>query len=389
MNVLLLNGENVQTICVARSLRQQGHFVVVFANSRFSSGYASKYINKKYVSPDIIKCCSEFEAYLYEYLTKTQIDLIIPMGDDSATFLSQKKEHIESTYKCRCAVPTYSIFNIANDKQLLMELCEKYSLPHPRTRGISMDNIDSVAEYVGFPSMIKPNISAGAKGIVKVDTKEELKLKLPSIIKQFGDSTLQEYVQQSGHYYNVMLYRDRNGLIAAYTIIKILRYFPIKGGSSCYCQTVEHPYLLEKCKEVLECLDWRGFADFDILEDVKSGELKIIEINPRVPSSLQASVAAGVDFAKIIIADEFGEDPDPPFSTYVTGKEIRWFGLDVMWFIFSNQRLIFRPSWFKFFGRNVSYQDGSIKDPMPMMAGCIAGVLKYLNPKFRKSKLGK
>lgn len=387
MNVLLLNGENVQTICIARSLRQQGHYVVVFANSRFSSGYASRYINKKYITPDIIKYPSEFEAYLYKHLTNTNIDLIIPMGDDSATFLSQRKEYIESTYKCRSAVPTYSTFNIANDKQLLMELCEKHNLPHPRTRGISMDNIDSVAAYVGFPAMIKPNISAGAKGIVKVDNKGELELKLPSIIEQFGASTLQEYVQQSGHYYNVMLYRDRNGQIAAYTIIKILRYFPIKGGSSCYCQTVEHPYLLEKCKEVLECLDWRGFADFDILEDANSGELKIIEINPRVPSSLQASVASGVDFAKIIIADEFGEDT--PLSTYVIGKEIRWFGLDVMWFVFSNKRFSFRPSWFKFFGKNVSYQDGSLKDPMPMIAGCVSGVLKYLNPKFRKSKLEK
>lgn len=387
MNVLLLNGENVQTICVARSLRQQGHFVVIFANSRFSSGYASKYINKKYVSPDIVKSRSEFEVYLYEYLTNNHIDIMIPMGDDSAAFLSQKKEYIESTYKSRCAVPTYSIFNIANDKQLLMELCEKHNLPHPRTRGVTMDNIDNAVEYVGFPSMIKPNISAGAKGIVKIDNKEELRHKLPSIIEQFGGCTLQEYVQQSGHYYNVMLYRDRKGQISAYTIINILRYFPIKGGSSCYCQTVEHPYLLEKCKEVLECLNWIGFADFDILEDATSGDLKIIEINPRVPSSLQASVAAGVDFAKIIVADEVGWQI--PKYSYQVGREIRWFGLDVMWFLFSNQRFSFRPSWFKLFGKNISYQDGSFKDPMPMLAGCIAGVLKYLNPKFRKSKLGK
>lgn len=383
--ILLLNGENVQTICVARSLRQDGNYVIVFANSTVSSGYVSRYNNEKHIAPDIIKFPKEFELYLYDYLTKNRVDLIIPMGDESATFLSLNKEHIELTYECKCAVPTFSIFNMANDKQLLMELCEKYELPHPRTRGISIETIDDVANYVGFPSMIKPNISAGAKGIVMVENVEKLRQKLPSIIDQFGSCTLQEYVHQSGYYYNVMLYRDIMGQISANTIIKIMRFFPIKGGSSCYCQTIEHPYLLEKCVEVLERLNWVGFADFDVLEDIDTCELKIIEINPRVPSSLQASVAAGVDFARIIVADEFGQQI--PTYNYQIGQEIRWFGLDVMWFLFSKDRFRFKPSWFKFLGKNISYQDGSIKDPIPMIVGCLAGIIKYFNPNFRRAKL--
>lgn len=385
MNVLLLNGENVQSICVARSLKGQGHRVILFANSRVSSGYTSRYINKRHIVPDIARNPKEFENYFYNYILANNVDIVIPMGDEGATFLSLNKEFIEQKYNCKCAVPTFSVFNVANDKQLLMELCKKHGLPHPRTERVTVDTMSEVVEYVGFPSMIKPNISAGAKGIVKVDNQTELESKLPEIIEKFGPSTLQEYVHQSGHYYNVMMYRDRKGKISAYTTIKIMRFFPIKGGSSCYCQTVEHDYLLEACKKTLDLLGWNGFADFDVLEDAVTGELKIIEINPRVPSSLQAASAAGVDFAKIIMADEFGL-PIPKF-TYKVGKEIRWFGLDVMWFLMSKQRFSFRPSWFKFLGSNLSYQDGSFRNPLPMIAGCFAGVIKYLNPEFRKSKL--
>lgn len=385
MNVLLLNGENVQSICVARSLRGEGHRVILFANSRVSSGYVSRYINKRHIVPDIAHNPKEFENYFYNYISSNNVDIVIPMGDEGAAFLSTNKEYIERKYNCKCAVPTFSVFNLANDKQQLMELCRTQNLPHPRTKAITMDTISVAAEYVGFPAMIKPNMSAGARGIVKVENVEELERKLPNIIEQFGPSTLQEYVHQSGHYYNVMIYRDRQGNISAYTIIKIMRFFPIKGGSSCYCQTVEHDYLLEVCKKTLELLNWTGFADFDILEDSITGELKIIEINPRVPSSLQASYAAGVDFAQIIMADEFGL-PVPKYS-YVVDREIRWFGLDVMWFLFSKQRFSCRPSWFRLWGRNISYQDGSLKDPLPMIAGCLAGLVKYLNPKFRKSKL--
>ena len=42
---------------------------------------------------------------------------------------------------------------------------------------------------------------------------------------------------------------------------------------------------------------------------------------------------------------------------------------------------------FIFFGKDIFYQDGSFKDPLPMIMGFISGVLKYLNPQFRKSKL--
>lgn len=86
----------------------------------------------------------------------------------------------------QCAVETYSTFELANDKQKLMEVCEKYDIVHPYTRALpevnaSFDNaqdivrlefresLKSVAEYVEFPAMIKPNLSAGAKGITKVE----------------------------------------------------------------------------------------------------------------------------------------------------------------------------------------------------------------------------
>ena len=89
----------------------------------------------------------------------------------------------------------------------------------------------------------------------------------------------------------------------------------------------------------------------------------------------------------MFIADEF--DEMLPKFHYKTGMQVRWLGLDVMWFVFSNKRFTFKPTWFKFFGKNVSYQDGSWNDPLPMFAGMLAGVVKYMNPNFRKSKLNK
>lgn len=77
-----------------------------------------------------------------------------------------------------------------------------------------------MAEYVGFPAMIKPNLSAGAKGITKVENLEELEDNYPSIAKSFGACALQQYVEQPDYYYNVMLLRRYDGKTVASTVIK-------------------------------------------------------------------------------------------------------------------------------------------------------------------------
>ena len=385
--ILLLDSEGVQVVCMARELNKLGHELTALCAQKVSSGYATKYLHHKYVSPNVHLEAQVFKIYFYEHIKEHQYDLIIPMGDESAYFLSCEKETVEQQYKMLCAVETYSTFELANDKQMLMDVCERYNIVHPKTRAISED-LKSVADYVGFPAMIKPNLSAGAKGITRVECLDELKEKYPAIAESFGACTLQQYVEQPDYYYNVMLFRKSDGQIAASTIIKIRRFFPLKGGTSCYSETIEHSFLLEQCERCLEKLNWHGFADFDVLEDKCTGELKIIEINPRVPSSLQASFAAGVNFAKAFVDEYLGNGAEIfDMKNYKSGQQIRWFGLDVMWFLMSPQRFSFKPSWFRFWGKNVSYHDGSWHDPMPIVAGSLQGVMKYLDPNFRKAKL--
>ena len=386
--ILLLDGEGVQVVCMARELNKLGCEISALCAQKVSSGYTTKYLHHKYKSPDVHLQEKAFKSYFYEHLKMYQYDLIIPMGDASAYFLSREKEKVEEQFRTICAVESYATFELANDKQKLMEVCEKYDIVHPKTRELTMETMDEVADYVGFPAMIKPNLSAGAKGIVKVESKEELHTKFPPITEEFGRCTLQQFVEQPDYYYNVMLFRKQDGTTAASTIIKIRRYFPLKGGTSCYSETVEHSFLLEQCERCLEKLNWHGFADFDVLEDKVTGKLKIIEINPRVPSSLQGSFAAGVNFAKIFVDEYLGDGAEVfDMANYKTGQQVRWFGLDVMWFLMSPQRFSFSPSWFRFWGKDVSYHDGSWCDPLPMIAGSLQGVVKYLDPNFRKAKL--
>lgn len=383
MNVLLLDGHTVQAISVARALRSEGHSVAAFIPQRLSHGAVCRYIDRKIHAPESRH--HSFIPFLENYLQQNAVDVVIPMFDDSAIELSRNKHRIEQQFGVRCAIPDFATFSAAHDKQRLMALCSEYGFPHPATHELHGDNIDEAALDVGFPAIIKPNISAGARGIVRVNSTEEIRARLPEIERQFGSCTLQRFIDHTGVYYNVMLYRTADGRKAAHTVIRIMRYFPLKGGTSCYCETVENERLVDICMQVLDRLGWVGFADFDIMEERRTGNFYIIEINPRVPASIHAAFVSGVNFPEIILRDTIGQPL--PATRYTPGQALRFMGLDVMWFLFSPERFSFRPSWFRLCGRNLHYQDGSLHDPLPMLAGALAGVGKYLNPAFLKSKL--
>ena len=75
--ILLISAECVQTVCMARSLRRQGHRVIGFCNQIISSGYATRWLNKRYKTPDIIPQNEEFKKYLYKYLYYVYLNIFI------------------------------------------------------------------------------------------------------------------------------------------------------------------------------------------------------------------------------------------------------------------------------------------------------------------------
>ena len=208
MYQILIIGGGLQALSVARSLKKQKYNVVALIHENDLSIH-SRHIDVLYTTK-----CNPLENDNYfnkilDILQKHKIDVVIPMSDATAECLSINKEKIEEFYSAKCAIPSHDIFKKANDKWGLISLCEEIGLPHPKTRDIEKDKLEEIATYVGFPALIKPNISVGARGITFVNSLEELRQKYAQVIKQYGNSALQEYIENGGApYYNVMLYRN-------------------------------------------------------------------------------------------------------------------------------------------------------------------------------------
>jgi predicted ATP-grasp superfamily ATP-dependent carboligase len=382
--VALLDGQTIQALPIAESLHRRGYYVISLCESTNSYGYRTRFADKKIIVPSTHENVPEYHHFLINFLQKNHIDVLIPMNDYSALYMSVYAEELRKY--SNFILPDLDTFLKAYDKGKLMEICRQNNYPHPRTQGVDLEDISEAVNYVGFPALIKPNQTTGARGFAVVNSEQEIREKFPAIIEKYGHCHLQQFITEGGKQYKVEIFIKDNELINA-TVIHKIRFYPEKGGSSCFNQTVLRNDLVEMCFSVLKTIGWEGFADFDLIEDPADEIVKIMEINPRVPACIKACFQADVDFAENIVSASLGK-PLIKYD-YRPGNYLRYFGLDLLWFLKSAKRWDTQPAWIQYFlNRRHFFQDGNFNDIKPLLCGTFGAVLKELNPKFRAEKGG-
>ena len=219
-----------------------------------------------------------------------------------------------------------------------------------------------------------------------VNSLEELLEVYPAIHKQYGECHLQQFIKEGGKQIKVQIMTDENGNMVYSSVIWKQRYYPVYGGSSCCNITIDNPDIAEICGKVLKTIGWIGFADFDLIEDPQTKKMLIMEINPRIPACVRSAFKSGMDYATMIADMTLGR-PLREYK-YESGKCLRHLGFDVLWFLKSPNRFKSEPSWFKFFGKELYYQDWICGDFPAFFWGTWGNFKKQMNPEFRKAKSG-
>lgn len=382
--VLILYGDGTQTLPMSQALHKMGCEVHAVVSSKLSYGYGSRCIDKKYIFKEINNI-SLFYDYVISLLKREHYDVMIPMHDESAEMVSTyQNELLKYTH---FIMPSVDVFRNGYDKQKLMMLLEKKSYPHPKTVFVEQDVIDDdVFDKVDFPVLIKPNITSGARGMTKCDNEEELRQRYPYAYHQYGPCHLQSIIKAGGHQVEVQLYVNGKGELVQSSVIKKFRWYPVNGGSSSCCVSEYNKKIVEICYQVLKDLGWVGFADFDTIEDPETGELLIMELNPRLPACVRAAFEGGVNWADVILNEYLGQEHQ--IYQQQGGKYLRFLGFEMLWFVKSRKRWGTKPNWLKFLGKDIYYQDLMSNDMWPFVLGTIGNIKKLLNPDFRKAKAG-
>ncbi len=374
MSKVLVLGCGTQGLVIVRDLKEAGYTVYLIGekdNYADSSRFVDYFIRNE-DSP----LSEQYLQLVITLVKEKSIDTIIPMGDVLSEFLSLNKDVLGRYVKY--LMPDIDIWRNAVNKSGLMKVCKDNGYPIPLTINSEMELYDTPKEKIPFPLLIKPNITCGARGMTLVYSYEELMLKYPKIKEEYGDCHFQQYVKQGGAQVEVQLFIDENKQLINSSVIYKYRWYPEKGGSSCCAVSVKNDKIVNVLYNLLVDLNWIGFADFDTIENPDTGELLIMELNPRVPACVKCAIEAGIHWGEIIV-NGYLHQPQKDYS-YKEGEFLRHLGFETLWFLKSPNRFRTNPNWFKFFGKHIHYQDMSDwTDLKPFFVGTIRNLKKVLS----------
>ena len=378
---LILDAEMQCSLPVIESLRKRGFHVTAGSYKRINMGFFSKYSNERVMYPAPKTSPDGFFNTILELAKHHHYDFVLPTDDISSEVLLARKDALEQY--THLPIVAYETFMKARDKSQTLKIAMQNNIPCPGTFFPDEENIGDIARRAPYPLLVKPNLSSGARGITLVPNKDDLETTYRTVKAEYGECHIQEYIPKGGLQYKADLFLDANQEFKAGIVYSKLRYFPIHGGSSIINRTVLRPEIIENAHKLLKAMKWRGFADFDFITDPRDGMAKLMEINPRIPACFRITVAAGIDFPYMIAKLALGEDI-PKVDGYQTDVYLRYFPLDVLWFLKSPERFRAKPSFFRFFGKNLHDQIISLRDPGPILGFCLENLISLFDRNDRK-----
>jgi predicted ATP-grasp superfamily ATP-dependent carboligase len=383
--VFVLETHTKASLPILESCKAMGLNVIAGAPKRYCCGMYSKAVDKKivYPPPEMSEECLDF---LLKFLKNNTVDMMFPIGDVMTDLIAKNQEEIAKYTKI--LLPPYNVFVQGRNKVLTMKAAQRAGCPIPLTWYPDDESLEVIVEKItNYPVLIKPAISAGARGIIFCNNKENILKEFYQVQNQYGQSYIQEYVPQTSIQYKVDAVMDENQNLYTGVVYSKLRYYPPDGGSSVLNKTEHRPDILRQAVSVMKELKWVGLCDFDFITDPRDEIVRLMEINPRFPESYRTTVAAGVDMSKIIYQLAMGEKPEKQLE-YKENQYCRFLFGDIMWFLKTKEnRFKVKPSFFSFFRKDTYYQLIRKNDLGPIIGYIMENLEMIWNSKLRKQRL--
>ena len=327
MNVLVTNANSRMALCMARSLSRRGNRVITADYIPCSMTFFSKHVTEKFLYPSPYSFPDEFLSTLKEKINQYRVDVIIPIHEE--TFLISKySTHLSEV--TNFAVPQYSAILNVHNKCSLCDLLNALGISTPKT--VALDQLRSDGEIRDrFPNKValKPRQGGGNWGIHLLDQKNDYLKQIDCYFKhnrvEKHRVLLQEWNPTAAKYSHVVFYQD--GKLVAEFADKHLRDLPLGGGAGCLRISCDPGPMRDYSKRLFGYLNWHGIAEVEYVKHAETGELYLIEVNPRVWGGINSAITSGLDVADVILNIALGKQVSP--VSYRNGTITRWFWGDM------------------------------------------------------------
>lgn len=379
ISVLLFGATGRQVLPVLKGFYEIGCDITVYCKKVLDLGNLSRYANHKIIHNS--KSGFAFNEMGKRIIKQGNFDLVVPLGDESALFLSKNKD--ELSHYSKIAVNDYSSFMYAIDKSKTMKICRENDIPAPKT--FDMESLDSngLLNRLSYPVVVKPKTAVGSIGFNIVNDAYSLERLIKKYNNEYGPLLIQDYIKQDGHsQYRVDLFRDRNGVYKAAVVGEVMRWYPLDGGSGIFIVSIHNDKMVNNCKKLLDAIDWNGYANIDLVWDSDNDIAKIVEINGRLGASVKQDYVSGINISQLILENEMGYEVTD-MNYYEDGAQVSCFAADVLWLLKSPNRFKTQPSWFD--RKRIIDTVFSLDDPLPSI-GFVINTLLSMKKSFKQRK---
>jgi predicted ATP-grasp superfamily ATP-dependent carboligase len=226
------------------------------------------------------------------------------------------------------------------DKRAMFDAAARAGLPLPWTAYPTTGaELEALRDEIPFPCLMKPLVSRFSFGeapearavelfprtfggkCARADDFESLErlflrarsLGIPVCVQELLSGPMESI-------YGVHLYADDQHAILGAATGRKLRQVPGDFGTGTLCEAVRRDDALEYARRFVHEARYRGIGGIEFMEDPRTGQLKLIEINPRGVHWLGLSLVAGVELPYLKYADLIGK----PFHQAQRHHHGRW-----------------------------------------------------------------
>ena len=292
---LVTDGDRGSALSIVRSLGRGGWRVFVADPRQGCTSSRSKYTDGTGTYPAPEADPAGFVSAIEELVRRWEIDLVLPITDDTLLPLARERRRFEGL--CRLAIAEDEALAAVLDKTRTLELARRLEVPIPNSVAVrNLTELGEALDRLSFPLVLKPSSSRLlSKGkverfsVVYANNADEARRRFAEL--GAPHVLLQEYCTGEGR--GVELLAECGQPRAAFQHRRLAETPPTGGASAWRESMALDPELYDYAARLVRELRWSGL----VMVEFKVGErTRLMEINGRVWGSLPLAVKSGMDF---------------------------------------------------------------------------------------------
>jgi predicted ATP-grasp superfamily ATP-dependent carboligase len=308
----LVLGASYRALGIVRSLGRRGIPVWVVDEGDLlacTSRYARRRL--RWPSSDEDACT----AFLLRTAEQHGLDgwVVFPTTEENAALVA--RQHASLSGRLRPSGSPWPKHRVAADKRAALELARSLGMAVPRTF-VPRDAAHLDACEISFPAILKPAQRVDSNPFTddkawRTDSWPELRARYGEAARLVapGEIMIQELIPGGGDHQFSFAAVCVNGDVVGSVAARRTRQYPTDfGRASTFVETIDDDEIGRIARPLLSALALDGMVEVEFKRDPRTGEYKLLDVNPRAWGWHSVGESCGVDFAYLAYLVASGRD---------------------------------------------------------------------------------